>query len=188
MLQEAMLNEVFTGGLSSYSVVNMVMTHLLCMGYQLPNLPGPVGDGPGYWGSLVPALDHCEEDVGELLLSFFDHFGCSFDYSRNAVSVGQVRPPSAPGSRLPPARRNSSHRNFTLPSSFGNPSTQCLWMMLQLLHKSISLYHSLCNHLGLKQLYGVGLRQLVLQPYTDHCTAVSRVVLSFSINLNRVSV
>lgn len=85
-----MLNEVFTGGLSSYSIVNMVMTHLLCMGYQLPNLPGPMGDGPGFWGSLVPAPEQPEEDVGGLLLSFFDHFGSSFNYALNAVSVGQV--------------------------------------------------------------------------------------------------
>lgn len=85
-----MLNEVFTGGLSSYSIVNMVMTHLLCMGYQLPSLPGPVGNGPGFWGSLVPAPEQPEEDVGELLLSFLDHFGSSFNYALNAVSVGQV--------------------------------------------------------------------------------------------------
>ena len=85
-----MLNEVFTGGLSSYSIVNMVMTHLLCMGYHLPSLPGPVGDGPGFWGSLVPAPEQPEEDVGRLLLSFFDHFGSSFNYALNAVSVGQV--------------------------------------------------------------------------------------------------
>lgn len=86
-----MLNEVYTGGLSSYSIVNMVMTHLLCMGYQLPSLPGPIGDGPGFWGSLVPALEQPEEDVGELLLSFLDHFGSSFNYALNAVSVGQVK-------------------------------------------------------------------------------------------------
>lgn len=85
-----MLNEVFTGGLSSYSIVNMVMTHLLCMGYQLPNLPGPVGNGPGYWGSLVPAPEQPEADLGALLLSFFDYFGSSFNYALNAVSVGQV--------------------------------------------------------------------------------------------------
>ncbi|KAL3160428.1 hypothetical protein ABBQ32_010750 [Trebouxia sp. C0010 RCD-2024] len=89
MLKETMLNEVFTGGLSSYSIVNMVMTHLLCMGYQLPSLPGPVGNGPGFWGSLVPAPEQPEEDVGELLLSFLDHFGSSFNYALNAVSVGQ---------------------------------------------------------------------------------------------------
>ena len=90
MLQETMLNEVFTGGLSSYSIVNMAMTHLLCMGYQLPSLPGLVGDGPGFWGSLVPAPEQPEEDAGELLLTFLDHFGSSFNYSLNAVSVGQV--------------------------------------------------------------------------------------------------
>ena len=92
-MQETMLNEVFTGGLSSYSIVNMVMTHLLCMGFQLPELPGPVGNGPGFWGSLVPAPEFPEEDVGELLLSFFDHFGSSFNYVLNAVSVGQVSHP-----------------------------------------------------------------------------------------------
>lgn len=85
-----MLNEVFTGGLSSYSIVNMVMTHLLCMGYQLTDLSGPIGPGPGFWGSLVPAREQPEEDLGELLLSFFAHFGSNFDYSRHAVSVGQV--------------------------------------------------------------------------------------------------
>ncbi|KAL3151268.1 hypothetical protein ABBQ38_013107 [Trebouxia sp. C0009 RCD-2024] len=87
LLKETMLNEVFTGGLSSYSIVNMVMTHLLCMGYQLPSLPGPVGNGHGFWGSLVPAPEQPEEDVGELLLSFFDHFGSSFNYALNAGGV-----------------------------------------------------------------------------------------------------
>ena len=92
LLQETMLNEVFTGGLSSYSIVNMVMAHLLCMGYQLPNLPGPVGNGPGFWGSLVPAQNWPEEDLGVLLLSFLKFFGTHFDYSQHAVSVGQVMP------------------------------------------------------------------------------------------------
>ncbi len=90
VMQETMLNEVFTGGLSSYSIVNMVMTHLLCMGYKLPDLPGPAGTGPGFWGSLVPAPEQREEDVGGLLISFFERFGAGFDYSRHAVSVGQV--------------------------------------------------------------------------------------------------
>jgi DNA polymerase sigma len=89
-LQETMLNEVFTGGLSSYSIVNMVMTHLLCMGYKLPHLPGPAGTGPGFWGSLVPAPEQPEEDAGDLLISFLERFGAGFDYSRHAVSVGQV--------------------------------------------------------------------------------------------------
>ena len=86
-----MLNEVFTGGLSSYSIVNMVMMHLLCMGYKLPHLPGPAGTGPGFWGSLVPAPEQPEEDAGDLLISFLERFGAGFDYSRHAVSAGQVR-------------------------------------------------------------------------------------------------
>ena len=85
VMQETMLNEVFTGGLSSYSIVNMVMTHLLCMGYKLP-----AGTGPGFWGSLVPAPEQPEEDAGDLLISFLERFGAGFDYSRHAVSVGQV--------------------------------------------------------------------------------------------------
>ncbi|KAL0044929.1 hypothetical protein WJX82_002262 [Trebouxia sp. C0006] len=84
LLKETMLNEVFTGGLSSYSIVNMVMTHLLCMGYKLP-----AGTGPGFWGSLVPAPEQPEEDAGNLLTSFLERFGGGFDYSRHAVSVGQ---------------------------------------------------------------------------------------------------
>ncbi|KAL0029353.1 hypothetical protein WJX77_001697 [Trebouxia sp. C0004] len=89
LLKETMLNEVFTGGLSSYSIVNMVMTHLLCMGYKQPDLPGPAGTGPGLWGSLEPAPEQPEEDAGDLLISFFERFGAGFDYSRHAVSVGQ---------------------------------------------------------------------------------------------------
>lgn len=85
-----MLNEVFTGGLSSYSIINMVMAHLQCMGYKLPDLPGPVGNGPNSRGSLVNAPEQPEEDAGVLLLSFFDRFGTSFDYTSHAVSVGQV--------------------------------------------------------------------------------------------------
>ena len=88
-MQETMLNEVFTGGLSSYSIVNMVMTHLLCMGYKLP-----AGTGPGFWGSLVPAPEQPEEDAGNLLTSFLERFGGGFDYSRHAVSVGQVGGPA----------------------------------------------------------------------------------------------
>lgn len=42
-MQEAGLNEVFTGGLSSYSIVNMVMAHLQSMGYPLPTLPDVSG-------------------------------------------------------------------------------------------------------------------------------------------------
>ena len=84
------MNDVFTGGLSSYSVVNMTMSHLLCMGYQLPSLPGPVGNGPGFWGSLVPAPGQPEADLGVLLLRFLEFFGTEFDYAQHAVSVGQV--------------------------------------------------------------------------------------------------
>lgn len=115
-----MLNEVFTGGLSSYSIVNMVMTHLLCMGFQLPDLPGPVGDGPGFWGSLVPAPEFPEKDVGELLLSFFDHFGSSFNYVLNAVSVGQVSHLfvcSWAGASTPHCVKERSYRQRTLLSN-----------------------------------------------------------------------
>uniref|UniRef100_A0A6S8I4E8 MPN domain-containing protein n=1 Tax=Dunaliella tertiolecta TaxID=3047 RepID=A0A6S8I4E8_DUNTE len=39
MLREAGLNEVFTGGLSSYSLFNMVYSHLQAEGFQPPELP-----------------------------------------------------------------------------------------------------------------------------------------------------
>lgn len=101
-MQEAALNEVFTGGLSSYSVVNMVMAHLQSVGYPLPTLPdvstpAEPSSHPTVGVSQLGGADAhlhdataCEEDVGELLLGFLQCFGCQFDYSQQAVSVREV--------------------------------------------------------------------------------------------------
>ena len=66
MLQEAGLNEVFTGGLSSYSLVLMAIAHI----------------------KADPSAD-----LGDLLTGFFRRFGAgstTFDYVTQAVSLRQV--------------------------------------------------------------------------------------------------
>ena len=66
MLQEAGLNEVFTGGLSSYSLVLMAIAHM----------------------KADPSVD-----LGDLLIGFFRCFGTgstTFDYVTQAVSLRQV--------------------------------------------------------------------------------------------------
>ena len=73
-LQENRLHEVHTGGLSSYSVINLVIAHLMAQGYSLQN---DVGAG-------------VDKDLGNLLWGFFDRFGNLFDYHDEAVSIQQV--------------------------------------------------------------------------------------------------
>ena len=66
MLQEAGLNEVFTGGLSSYSLVLMAIAHIKA---------------------------DLSADLGDLLIGFFRRFGSgstTFDYVTQAVSLRQV--------------------------------------------------------------------------------------------------
>ncbi len=75
-LQERRLHEVHTGGLSSYSVINLVVAHLQAQGYMLET-----GGGPGV-----------DKDLGNLLWGFFDRFGNLFDYHDQAVSISQVCP------------------------------------------------------------------------------------------------
>lgn len=55
-MQEAALNEVFTGGVSSYSIVNMVMAYLQSVGYPLPTLPD-VSTPNAAAGPLGTAID-----------------------------------------------------------------------------------------------------------------------------------
>ena len=65
-LQEAGLNEVFTGGLSSYSLGLMAIAHM----------------------KADPSAD-----LGDLLIGFFHRFGTgstTFDYATQAVSLRQV--------------------------------------------------------------------------------------------------
>ena len=75
-MQEHKLNEVHHGGLSSYSLVNMVIAHLLSEGHQLTED-----------GRQPPVVN---TDLGQLLWGFLIRFGKAFDYFDNAVSVQQV--------------------------------------------------------------------------------------------------
>eukprot|EP00899_Mesostigma_viride_P026597 jgi/Mesvir1/7121/Mv09223-RA.1 len=66
-------NEVFTGGIGSYCLINMIVSHL--------------------------QLHGGETDLGKLLLSFFHFFGTAFDYESStiAISRGGVVPKSHKG-------------------------------------------------------------------------------------------
>ena len=59
LVQEAALNEVFTGGVSSYSIVNMVMAYLQSVGYPLPTLPD-VSTPNAAAGPLGTAIDQSD--------------------------------------------------------------------------------------------------------------------------------
>ncbi|KAK9842314.1 hypothetical protein WJX81_006101 [Elliptochloris bilobata] len=65
--QPAPLHEVATGGLGAYSLVNMLVAHLM--------LDAKEGGAPGDWGRL--------------LLGFLERFGRRFDYDVQAVAVGR---------------------------------------------------------------------------------------------------
>ena len=67
VLKEAGLNEVFSGGLSSYCTTLMVMAHLLAAG---PDAASPA-----------------TADCGALLWSFFQRYSREFDYATGAVRV-----------------------------------------------------------------------------------------------------
>lgn len=119
LVQETMLNEVFSGGLSSYSIVNMVMAYLQSVDYPSPILPtddAPVAESEAQAGPQGAASSQAtavaahelnaplvqppqtwssptgqvEEDVGELLLGLLHYFGSQFDYYSDAVSVRKV--------------------------------------------------------------------------------------------------
>lgn len=85
LLKEAGLNEVFVGGLSSYSVTLMVMSHLLQSGFRLLHEGGSL---PSLW----PPLESELPDLGTLLLGFLEWFGHIFSYEDRAVSVERVSP------------------------------------------------------------------------------------------------
>lgn len=74
-MQEKGVNEVHTGGLSSFSLVNMVIAHLMAEGYKLKGQPQA----------------DLETDLGKLLWGFLVRFGVSFDYYDQAVSITRVR-------------------------------------------------------------------------------------------------
>lgn len=64
-LRERKLNEVFTGGMGSYTLFNLVWAHL---------------------GASRKARQ-CTDDLGEMLYQFFVRFGFTFDYQEAAVSL-----------------------------------------------------------------------------------------------------
>lgn len=76
-VQQYKLNEVHNGGLSSYSLVSMVVAHLISEGYTI--------DGS------VPSLDPSALDLGKLLWGFLERYGNRFDYEDQAVSVREVQ-------------------------------------------------------------------------------------------------
>ena len=73
--------QVFTGGLSSYAVTNMVLCHLLYLGLVPSPTPSPA-PVPGR-----PLGARHGNDLGVLLHSFLNHFGRTFSYSRQVVSL-----------------------------------------------------------------------------------------------------
>eukprot|EP00873_Tetraselmis_striata_P016039 jgi/Tetstr1/436303/TSEL_025143.t2 len=75
-LRQKGLNEVYTGGLSSYSIFLMVLAHL-----QAERLVPPDGSTPDPSAQYPP--------LGLLLWGFFQRYGCAFNYHSQAVSVGQ---------------------------------------------------------------------------------------------------
>eukprot|EP00884_Botryococcus_braunii_P007183 jgi/Botrbrau1/16466/Bobra.0142s0060.2 len=79
LLKEAGLNEVYMGGLSSYSVTLMVISHLLQSGYQLVRECGL----PAH----LPQPGGASSDCGNLLIGFLERFGRHFNYEKQAVSV-----------------------------------------------------------------------------------------------------
>lgn len=74
------MHEVSTGGLSSYSLINMTIAHLQAEGFRMSD------DGQ-------PA-QHGVSDLGNLLWGFLMRFGDVFDYNDQAISINEVRNPA----------------------------------------------------------------------------------------------
>ena len=97
LLKQWRLNEVFRGGLSSYSAVLLALAHLLhergggpSPSFDPTRNPEPgegsgagAGSGPGF----VSAASGGEPDLGHALLGFLERYGVRFDYEHEAVSV-----------------------------------------------------------------------------------------------------
>ena len=99
LLKQWRLNEVFHGGLSSYSAVLLALGHLL---HERGGGPRPHFDptrdrdpgedfGAGLGSGLGPgapsAMGGGQPDLGHALLGFLERYGVRFDYEREAVSV-----------------------------------------------------------------------------------------------------
>ena len=104
-LQEQKVNEVHSGGLSSYSLVNMVIAHLQAEGY-----------GTGLEGVTERKVADPAWDLGELLWGFLMRFGKAFDYVDQAVSINKVRQPQLKSHRV--------DHDFLLESSLVLPLAQ----------------------------------------------------------------
>ena len=80
-LQEKNMHEVATGGLSSYSLINMVIAHLQAEGYVMTQDGHQLQAGVG--------------DLGNLLWGFLMRYGDIFDYYDHAISIVQVSTPAS---------------------------------------------------------------------------------------------
>jgi DNA polymerase sigma len=72
MLKEAGLNEVFTGGLSSYSLVNMVVAHLQAEGMQAAPVtlqPQQNGSSSSSWSGSVISQKQVQQHLTQLAQS-----------------------------------------------------------------------------------------------------------------------
>ena len=70
------MHEVGSGGLSSYSLINMTIAHLQAEQYSMTDTGLPVSHG------LL--------DLGNLLWGFLIRYGDVFDYNDQAVSILEV--------------------------------------------------------------------------------------------------
>ncbi|KAL6771457.1 hypothetical protein ACKKBG_A26460 [Auxenochlorella protothecoides x Auxenochlorella symbiontica] len=104
LLRQKGFNQVFTGGISSYSLCNMVLAYLQSEGYKLGGVPPAPGDLNLEMESVFAFLTnlHCARlngmnagpappgvstaDLGRLLWGFCNMFGHAFRYKHQAVS------------------------------------------------------------------------------------------------------
>ncbi len=99
LLREAGLNEVFTGGLGSYALALLVISHLQAEGVadaatsaMLPSdLAATAAAAAAAAGSSAATGSNGGQqwDLGLLLQGFFLRFGALFDYKEEAVVVNQ---------------------------------------------------------------------------------------------------
>ena len=96
LLRESGLNEVFTGGLGSYALALLVISHLQAEGVADPAtsamLPSDLASSSRSAATAAVAAGSSggqQWDLGLLLQGFFLRFGALFDYKAEAVVVNQ---------------------------------------------------------------------------------------------------